>query len=127
VTPMEQQRFTIRLDTKELVKDTLARTFYVISLVVILMMTGAIGLFWKVLPRVIPLYYSLPWGEARLAPKIQLFILPIVGLVVVVMNVVVGKILKLFPVLLARMLGVSALVIVILLLLSEVGILQSII
>jgi hypothetical protein len=34
-----------------------------------------VGVFWSKLPPEIPLFYSLPWGEQWLVPKIGLLIL----------------------------------------------------
>jgi hypothetical protein len=41
-------------------------------------------LIWKftVLPPQVPLYYSLPWGEAQLASHSSLFLLPTISIVV---------------------------------------------
>jgi hypothetical protein len=42
------------------------------------------------LPSVVPLYYSLPWGEERLANTEYLLILPISILLVILVNGVIG-------------------------------------
>ncbi len=40
-----------------------------------------VGLLWNSLPNKIPLFYSLPWGEERLAQKGWLALLPSLGLI----------------------------------------------
>lgn len=41
---------------------------------------------FRTLPPEVPLFYSRPWGEAMLAPKIQLFFLPLGGLFPLLLN-----------------------------------------
>jgi len=45
-------------------------------------------LFWKFsdLPSAVPLYFSLPWGDSRLAPPLSLFLLPLFSILIVLTN-----------------------------------------
>lgn len=43
------------------------------------------------LPHEVPLFYSLPWGEKRLADVKLLFILPLLSFIVLVINSLVAK------------------------------------
>lgn len=45
-----------------------------------------LGITLRVLPPLVPLYYSLPWGEEQLVRTSQLFILPFTTLLVFVIN-----------------------------------------
>ncbi len=49
------------------------------------------GLMWNSLPKTIPLFYSLPWGELRLANKAWLGMLPSLGLVFSWLNLSLTK------------------------------------
>ena len=42
------------------------------------------------LPQKVPLFYSLPWGEAQLVSKPQLFLLPLLILLVGLVNLVMS-------------------------------------
>lgn len=45
------------------------------------------------LPRLVPLFYSRPWGEEQLAPNKYLFLLPIFSLIIFLFNHQIVKIL----------------------------------
>lgn len=55
--------------------------------------------FLKKLPMEIPLYYSLPWGQAQIAPTPFLLILPAGSLVFLLINFILTKIFKDSPLL----------------------------
>lgn len=77
---MDEQRFNqIGLN--------LAFVFVVIGFLFIL-------IFWQKLPPVIPLYYSLTWGEDQLAPTFSIFILPLFSALILILNFVLNKLLK---------------------------------
>lgn len=48
--------------------------------------TGIVLWFWSSLPPKIPLWYSRPWGEERLALPIFLFLIPLTALLVYGIN-----------------------------------------
>jgi len=50
---------------------------------------------WKrsLLPKLIPLYYSRPWGNEQLAPNLSLSLLPLSALIIFLINYPVAKIL----------------------------------
>lgn len=41
---------------------------------------------WTALPSRVPLFYSRPWGEDQLAPKIFLLLLPGISLIIFLIN-----------------------------------------
>lgn len=45
---------------------------------------------WKLLPPLVPLWYSRPWGVDELAPPIFLFLLPMTSIIVYSINVVIS-------------------------------------
>jgi len=49
-----------------------------------------ISIFYTKLPPEIPLWYSLPWGETRLATPLWLFLLPVASLVSFFINTIVA-------------------------------------
>ncbi len=61
---------------------------------VYLILTGVIflllGITFKRLPPLVPLYYSLPWGEDQLAKKLELFFIPFSAVVIFLLNVVIS-------------------------------------
>ncbi len=64
---------------------------------------------YRYLPNFLPLYNQMPWGAARLGDKWQLFIVPIAAFFVVILNALLINILYNKVPLLARMLGVTTL------------------
>lgn len=57
----------------------------------LLIITAAYTLFvYQFLPPYVPLYHQMPWGEARLGEKEQIFFPFIVTLVFVVVNLVIA-------------------------------------
>lgn len=61
---------------------------------VYLILTGVIflllGITFKRLSPVVPLYYSLPWGEDQLAKKLELFFIPFSAVVIFLLNMVIS-------------------------------------
>lgn len=62
------------------------------------------------LPQQVPLYYSLPWGEAQLAQASALFLLPTFSIIVGVMNNLLAAFFSNSIQLLSRLLVVFSLV-----------------
>lgn len=69
---------------------------------------------YRYLPNFLPLYNQMPWGAARLGDKWQLFIVPIAAFLTVVLNVLLINLLYNKVPLLARMLGVTSLLLTLL-------------
>ncbi len=53
---------------------------------------GVIGLFYRLLPEKIPLFYSRPWGEEQLAQKQLFFLVPGLMSVFSLLNFCLAKI-----------------------------------
>ena len=118
--------FNIRETAEQLVPDALGRSSYLIASGLIIVMILAIGGLLSRLPTRIPLYYSLPWGEIRLAHKATLFLLPGLGMGVVGINIAIAKMVSKLSPLLPKVLSVGSAVITGMLALGLWGILQSI-
>lgn len=56
------------------------------NIIILVAQTAILVFKFNQLPPQVPLFYSLPWGVARLAPTPQLFIIPIYCLAVMVLN-----------------------------------------
>ena len=89
---MKQKETFLITKARELISDNSTRKNYWWSLGLIGLELIIIGLSWNVLPVKVPLWYSLPWGEERLATKIGLNILPILGLIITGLNITMTKI-----------------------------------
>lgn len=124
---MNSQKFTIRLDPKILVTDPFSRSFYIWSSIGVLLMLLIIAGLWGFLPAEVPIFYTLPWGEGRLAPKIMLLIMPLISTLIIVINIILGKSLKLHHLLITRMLAATTGLTALMLLLAILGIVQSIV
>lgn len=122
-----KQTFSIRETAETLVPDKLGRTSYLIALLLFFLMVGIITLLFTRIPPTVPMFFTMPWGEARLAPKSMLYILPGVSLLFLVFNLVLGRISLKLSLLLPRVLAVATMVISAMLLISLLGIIQSLI
>lgn len=122
-----KQTFSIRETAETLVPDKLGRTSYLIALLLFFLMVGIITLLFARIPPTVPMFFTMPWGEARLAPKSMLYILPGVSLLFLIFNLVLGRISLKLSLLLPRVLAVATMVISAMLLISLLGIIQSLI
>jgi len=122
-----KQTFNIRETAEILVPDSFGRTSYLVALLLIVLMIGSIVILSSRLPNLVPLYFTLPWGEARLAPRVMLFVLPATSLLFLILNLGLSRISRKLSPLLPRILSVSAMIVTIMMLISLVGIVQSLI
>ena len=67
----------------------------IITVLFIMVSAGIVAFSLSRLPPQIPLWYSLPWGEGQLAPKIALFVLPAISLVFLIFNLVFSHFVRL--------------------------------
>jgi len=123
---VSDNKFRINIDPQALVPSSSNRIYYLVSIIVIAIMFVAIGLVYRYLPRVVPLYFTEPWGEARLAPRISLFALPGMASVVTIINLVLGRVYKDEQVL-PTTLSVANMMVAIMFLIGVFGIAQSVI
>lgn len=122
-----KQTFSITATAQILVPDKLGRASYLISLIFVVLMIALIGAVYSRLPYNIPLYFSLPWGDGRLAPKIMLVTLPLLALILSLLNLLLGRVFTKLAQLLPRVLAVTSAVVAGMFFLSVLGIIQSLI
>lgn len=109
-----------------LTPEPLVRKAYLGSLVVSLLMALVIALLWRYLPSEVPLYFSRPWGEARLAPRSYLFLLPGVGIGVILVDIGAARTVRKIDSILVKSLAIGSIVTALMLVLALFGIMRSI-
>ena len=77
------------------------------------------------LPQQVPLWFTYPWGEGQLANKLLLWGIPSIGILVVVINSVITRLLPHKSELLKEVLRFAAAGVNLMLLISIIGIVQS--
>jgi hypothetical protein len=122
-----KQTFSIRETAEILVPDKFGRTSYVSALFLIIVMISMISLLFGKMPPSVPLYFTLPWGEARLAPKGLLYLLPSISMAFLAFNLGLGRLAAKLSPLLPRVLAVSTAIITCMMLISLFGIIQSLV
>ena len=122
-----KQTFSIRETVEILVPDKFGRAGYLIAFLLIIAMVGIITSLLRSLPTVVPLYFTLPWGEARLAPKLMLYLLPLMSLFFGFFNLALGKISAKLSPLLPKVLAVATTIVTCMIAISLIGIVQSLI
>jgi len=122
-----KQTFSIRETAEILVPDIFGRRNYLIALGVSLVMFTMIAVLYPKLPRSVPLYFTMPWGEARLASKMALYVLPVISMVFLIFNLALGRLSTKLSPLLPRVLAVSTVVVTCMIMIALIGIVQSLI
>ncbi|MFH2085265.1 MAG: hypothetical protein ABII21_00520 [bacterium] len=122
-----KQIFSIRETAEILVPDSLGRSSYVIGFGLIVLMMVFITLLYSKLPLIVPIYFTLPWGEARLATKLMLYTIPGIALVFLILNLGLGRVATKLSPLLPRVLAVSTAIIAAMMMVSLLGIVQSLV
>ncbi len=123
---MKQARtFSITKTAEAIVPDSVSRSGYTASLAITLVLTIMMIVFWGKLPSLVPLFFTEPWGEARLSAKEWIVLLPTLSFLTITINVIVGKVASNTSPLLPRMLALASAVVAVSLLISYLGIVQS--
>lgn len=74
----------------EFKRDPFLRWSLLISLVIEVLSLIALFLSWKKLPPLVPLFYSLPWGEEQLATPLTLLLFLLSGFFISLINLIVA-------------------------------------
>lgn len=91
--------------------DKIIRLSMTISLVLLVLETIYICLFFTSLPEVLPLYNQMPWGEARLGTRIELFLPVVVTFLFLIFNFfLLNKLYERMP-LMSRILSITTILI----------------
>ena len=69
-----------------LASDKIIRWGTILSALITVIVLIYIGILYRSLPPVVPLYNQMPWGVDRLGSKPEFFILPGVALIILLMN-----------------------------------------
>ena len=125
--PKDKQIFNIRETAEILIPDRLGRTCYLVGILMTLIIGAIITLLVSRLPSIVPLYFTMPWGEARLATKLSLYIIPGILLGFLVINLSLGRIAAKVSPLLPRVLAVATAVVSGMMLIALLGIVQALI
>lgn len=97
-------------------------TFLRWNLFFIFSQLGLLIIKFNDLPSTIPFYYSLPWGEAQLAPTSSLFLLPAFSIIIFIFNHLLAVFLYRQEILFSRILTVFSSIFSLLALFSLVNI-----
>lgn len=81
---------TLRV-AETLVPDKINRNTYLLSVVIVLILLAMPIIVYNRLPERLPLLSTLPWGEARLVPKVGIFGGSVIMTIIIAVNVVLGK------------------------------------
>ena len=92
--------------------DNISRIFFVVSTAITSIESVLLVIARGKLPPQVPLYYSLPWGEGRLANPHDLWWLPVICLAVILVNLSISVFLR--QLVLTRILSSATLVVTIL-------------
>lgn len=68
--------------------DRLSKNFLALTVVFTVFQVGLLLNYQKQLPPAVPLFYSLPWGNARLADPVWLWLLPALSAAGLIINLV---------------------------------------
>lgn len=123
----KSQKFSITQTAEILVPDKVGRVSYLYALGITIIMIVVISVMYLKLPDNLPLYFSLPWGEGRLAPRIAMFLLPVITILFLLLNILLGRLASKLSPLLPRVLAVASLVVAAMMMIAIMGIVQSLI
>lgn len=88
----KKRSFSFLVNLGKLWLDKTISRLLLISVMLTLIQAGLIILSSAQLPPQVPLFYSLPWGKAQLAPFQYLFLLPILSLACILLNTILAMI-----------------------------------
>lgn len=66
--------------------DAIIRRSIKTVIALVLFQGGTLAFYFRQLPPLVPLFYSLPWGETQLAPALYLLLFPIISLGVLLIS-----------------------------------------
>jgi len=114
-------------EVSNLVKaDKIIRWGMTFSLVLLILQALLLGGFFLLLPPIVPLFNQLPWGDARLGAKYEIFLPLVITTVFFLFNYFLLKKLYLTMPLVSRIIGVTTLLCALLSLIFVIRTLQLI-
>lgn len=73
--------------------DRIVSASGMLSILLIILSLVLIGFFYIALPPVLPLFNQLPWGEARLGAREQIWLVPGIAFIIFLFNMILSRIL----------------------------------
>lgn len=111
---------------EDLVSDKFARKSYFYAIIIATLILIIVATLWRFIPTKVPLFYSMPWGEARLAEKWFLFYLSGASLGITALNIALSKLIDFDHILVVKALATASLGISMMMGISLFGILSSV-
>lgn len=108
---------------ESLLQDRTAKFSIISSIAIIIVYVVLVGVSFTKLPPLLPLFNSLPWGTARLAPVDAVFVFPVLFLTIFILNNLAAAKIYRKQILMARVVSFNSLLVIILGLLAYVQIL----
>ncbi len=121
-----QQTFTLPTIPQGIVGDEQARKYYLVTIVLCLLSVAIASVVLSNLPQQIPIWFTYPWGEGRLAPRNFILVIPGIMTLVLITNIMIARLFRNYPILLSRILAIASMLFSIMLFMALIGILQSI-
>lgn len=121
------KKIAISISTKTALKEQLIAEKWLtwpIGASAILLLVGIVLTAFKTrsLPPEVPVFYSKPWGEERLAARQFLWLLPAIGALVIILNTILVKLFAPKIKFLAQVISISLFVLIVLIFLTLVKI-----
>ena len=76
----------VRQEGDEVDADKITKLVFLISAAIDLLTLGFFLYNRKLLPPEVPIFYSKPWGQERLAPSVAIWIPVLIGMVLLIIN-----------------------------------------
>ena len=120
-----QHKFDLGKTAEELVPDLTNRYAYFFSMILSFAVAGVLWGLYRRIPMIVPLYFTEPWGEAELAPKMLIFLMPGIPMAVTAGNIILARFFGKTSPTLSRVLSVAAGAVTIMFAAGVYGIIQS--
>lgn len=66
------------------------RRIYLATFLIVIIQVSGILIFYKNLPKRVPLFYQLIWGEQQIAPVYYLWLIPFLYLFFIILNMIIS-------------------------------------
>lgn len=109
-----------KLTKRILTADKLTLLPIILSVLTTFLVSVALIYFYPKLPPLLPLFYSLPWGEDQLVPKQQFFLLPLLISLITILNFTLAFYLHQIHLILKRLLMLNLILICLILAITAI-------
>ncbi|MFI5205385.1 MAG: hypothetical protein ACHQVK_00425 [Candidatus Paceibacterales bacterium] len=115
---------TFKVFKKFISPDNLIFYTTIFNLILATLMMFSVALSAPKLPKQLPLFYSLPWGETQLVDISQFIILPFMAILITLINLAISWHLHESQIVLKRMLSIGSAAITLLILITTLRIIS---